>query len=322
MVNSSQPPREDSRVIEAGPAAKTDAPEQEDAAPAVSVSVIVPAYNERTTIAEEVRSIREALQGKAFSATEVIVVDDGSTDNTAELAREAGATVIAHPVNLGQGAAIKTGITKARGSYIAVIDADGTYPTEDLPRLVSFSAESGYEQVVGDRQSEQGTWRLLRVLVKGLLRMFAAFLSGQAVGDMNSGMRVLTREAAQRYLPLIPDGFSNSTTLTLASLSHRGRIAFIPIDYKVRKDGRSKFRPVGDTYNMMLTIIRMVMYVDPLRVLLPVAALFVMGGIAKSATDAVRFDLHIATSSLLLIMTGIQIAAIALIADLLVRRTQ
>lgn len=308
--------------MEASPAAETDAPEQEDAAPAVSVSVIVPAYNERATIAEEVRSIRQALHGKAFSATEVIVVDDGSTDDTAQLAREAGAAVIAHPVNLGQGAAIKTGITKARGSHIAVIDADGTYPTEDLPRLVSFSAESGCEQVVGDRQREEGTWRLLRVLVKGLLRTFAAFLSGQAVGDMNSGMRVLTREAALRYAPLIPDGFSNSTTLTLASLSHRGRIAFIPIDYKARKDSQSKFRPVGDTYNMLLTIIRMVMYVDPLRVLLPLAALFVVGGIAKSATDAARFDLHITTSSLLLIMTGIQIAAIALIADLLVRRTQ
>jgi glycosyltransferase involved in cell wall biosynthesis len=322
MFSSPQTPWEDSRVIEAGPPVKMDEAEHEDNAPTVSVSVIVPAYNERTTIAEEVRSIREALAGNAFSETEIIVVDDGSTDNTAELARGAGATVVAHPVNLGQGAAIKTGITKARGSHIAVIDADGTYPTEDLPRLVSFSADSGYEQVVGDRQSERGSLRLLRVPVKALLRTFAAFLSGQAVGDMNSGMRVLSREAALRYLPLIPDGFSNSTTLTLASLSHRGRIAFIPIDYKARKDSQSKFRPVEDTYNMMLTIIRMVMYVDPLRVLLPVAFLFLVAGFAKAVTDVFRFDLHITTSSVLVIMTGIQIAAIALIADLIVRRTR
>ncbi|MFX1243310.1 MAG: glycosyltransferase family 2 protein, partial [Promethearchaeota archaeon] len=110
--------------------------------------------------------------------------------------------------------------------------------------------------------------------------------------------------------------------LTPASLSHRGRIAFIPIHYKVRKDGRSKFRPVGDTYNMILTIVRMVMYVDPLRVLLPAAALFLAAGFAKAITDVIRFDLHITTSSVLVTMTGIQIAAIALIADLIVRRTR
>ena len=309
-------------MIDASATAQGASATSAEVASATSVSVIVPAYNERATIAQEVLSIRQSLEGETFSPLEVLVVDDGSTDGTAELARAAGATVIQHPVNLGQGAAIRTGITNSHGAHVVIIDADGTYPTQDLPRLVSFSAESGYEQVVGDRQSEQGTLRLLRVPVKRLLRMFAAFLSGQAVGDMNSGMRVLTREAALRYLTLIPDGFSNSTTLTLASLSHGGRIAFLPIDYKARMDGRSKFRPIEDTYNMMLTIIRMVMYVDPLRVLLPVAFLFLAGGFAKALTDIFRFDLHITTSSVLVIMTGIQIAAIALIADLIVRRTR
>ena len=253
---------------------------------------------------------------------DLIVVDDGSSDGSADLARAAGARVIVHPVNLGQGAAIKTGITNAKGDYIAIVDGDGTYPIEDMPKLVSFSAESGYEQVIGDRQSEQGSLRFLRIIVKRALRMFATFLSGQRVGDLNSGMRVLTRDAALRYLSLIPDGFSNSTTLTLASLSHRGRIAFIPIDYRARVVGTSKFRPVGDTYNMILTVVRMVMYVDPLRVLLPIALLFLVGGVGKGISDIFRFDLHITTSSVLLMMTAIQIGAIALIADLIVRRTR
>ena len=302
-------------VHEAG--ASSEAP-----APGVAVSVVVPAYNEAAVIAQEIERVRRALAGIPSGPAEVLVVDDGSTDATAELARAAGAVVITHPVNLGQGAAIKTGIRNARGAYIVLIDGDGTYPAEDLPRLVSLAAEAGYEQVVGDRRSEQGSLRPLRALVKRMLRTFAAFLSGQAVGDLNSGMRVLTREAALRYLSLIPDGFSNSTTLTLASLSHRGRIAFVPIDYHGRAEGRSKFRPVGDTYNMALAIVRMVVYVDPLRVLLPPAAFLVLAGLIKSITDAVRFDLHITTSSMLLITTGIQIGALALIADLIVRRTR
>jgi glycosyltransferase involved in cell wall biosynthesis len=291
-----------------------------DESPQASVTVIVPAYNESATIAEEVRRIRAAFSDSAD--LQLLVIDDGSTDGTDELAKGAGAHVISHPVNLGQGAAIKTGITNASGEFIVIVDGDGTYPTEDLPKLVSFTMESGYEQVIGDRQSEHGSFRLLRIVVKRLLRMFAAFLSGQAVGDLNSGMRVLTKEAANRYLTLIPDGFSNSTTLTLASLSHRGRIAFIPIDYHPRKVGKSKFRPIEDTYNMMLTVVRMVMYVDPLRVLLPIAFVFLAGGVGKGISDIFRFDLHITTSSVLLTMTAIQIAAIALIADLIVRRTR
>ena len=291
-----------------------------DESPQASVTVIVPAYNESATIAEDVRRIRAAFSDSP--KLQLLVINDGSTDGTDELAKGAGASVISHPVNLGQGAAIKTGITNATGDFIVIVDGDGTYPAEDLPKLVSFTMESGYEQVIGDRQSEQGSLRLLRMVVKRLLRMFAAFLSGQAVGDMNSGMRVLTKEAANRYLTLIPDGFSNSTTLTLASLSHRGRIAFIPIDYSARKVGKSKFRPIEDTYNMMLTVVRMVMYVDPLRVLLPIAFVFFIGGVGKGISDVIRFDLHITTSSVLLTMTAIQIAAIALIADLIVRRTR
>lgn len=291
-----------------------------DESPQASVTVIVPAYNESATIAEDVRRIRAAFSDSP--KLQLLVINDGSTDGTDDLAKGAGASVISHPVNLGQGAAIKTGITNATGDFIVIVDGDGTYPAEDLPKLVSFTMESGYEQVIGDRQSEQGSLRLLRMVVKRLLRMFASFLSGQAVGDMNSGMRVLTKEAANRYLTLIPDGFSNSTTLTLASLSHRGRIAFIPIDYGARKVGKSKFRPIEDTYNMMLTVVRMVMYVDPLRVLLPIAFVFFIGGVGKGISDIIRFDLHITTSSVLLTMTAIQIAAIALIADLIVRRTR
>jgi glycosyltransferase involved in cell wall biosynthesis len=309
-------------ITETGPARTEATSSAAESTPEVAVSVIVPAYNEAPNIASEIERVRRAFEGTPYDPVEIVVLDDGSTDGTPEIARAAGATVYSHPMNLGQGAAIKTGFGRARGRYLALIDADGTYPTQDLPRLVSFIAESGYEQAIGDRQGEHGTMRPLRAVVKRLLRMFAAFLSGQAVGDMNSGMRAITREAALRYQPLIPDGFSNSTTLTLASLSHRGRIAFIPIAYKRREEGKSKFRPIEDTYNMFLTIVRMVMYVDPLRVLLPVAALFLTAGVIKAITDMVRFDLHITTSSVLLTMTAIQIGAIALIADLIVRRTR
>ncbi len=285
------------------------------------MTVLVPAYNEAGAIAATVERIRAAFDASSCGQAEILVVDDASTDGTADRARAAGATVISHPVNLGQGAAIKTGMTRARGTYIALIDGDGSYPAEDMPKLVQLARDAGYEQVIGDRQGEAGSLAPLRSVVKRMLRAFAAFLSGQAVGDLNSGMRVVEREAAQRYAPLLPDGFSNSTTLTLATLSHRGRIAFVPIAYS-RREGKSKFRPVGDTYNMALAIVRMVVYVDPLRVLLPPAVLLVLLGLAKAITDAARYDWHITASAVLLVMTGVQIGVLALIADLIVRRTR
>jgi glycosyltransferase involved in cell wall biosynthesis len=284
------------------------------------VTVLIPAYNEEGAIAATIERVRLALDTSGCDA-ELLVIDDGSSDSTAERARATGATVVTHPVNLGQGAAIKTGIGRALGCYVALIDGDGSYPAEDLPRLVQLASDTGYEQVIGDRQGEAGSLAPLRALVKRMLRAFAAFLSGQAVGDLNSGMRVIERTAAQRYAPLLPDGFSNSTTLTLATLSHRGRIAFVPIAYS-RREGKSKFRPVGDTYNMLLAIVRMVIYVDPMRVLLPPAMLLVAGGVAKAIADAARYDWHITASAVLLVMTGVQIGVLALIADLIVRRTR
>jgi glycosyltransferase involved in cell wall biosynthesis len=281
----------------------------------------VPAYNEVGAIAATVERVRAAFDNSSCGPAEILVLDDASTDGTAERARAAGAAVVSHPVNLGQGAAIKTGITCARGTYIALIDGDGSYPAEDMPKLVQLAVDAGYEQVIGDRQGEAGSLAPLRAIVKRMLRAFAAFLSGQAVGDLNSGMRVVEREAALRYASLLPDGFSNSTTLTLATLSHRGRIAFVPIAYS-RREGKSKFRPVGDTYNMALAIVRMVVYVDPLRVLLPPTALFIVLGLAKAIADAIRYDYHITASAVLLVMTGVQIGVLALIADLIVRRTR
>lgn len=285
------------------------------------VTVLVPAYNEASAIAATIERVRAAFDASSCGPVEILVLDDGSTDGTAEHARAAGATVVSHPVNLGQGAAIKTGIGRARGTYIALIDGDGSYPAGDMPRLVQLALDAGYEQVIGDRQGEAGSLAPLRAVVKRMLRAFAAFLSGQAVGDLNSGMRVVEREAALRYAPLIPDGFSNSTTLTLATLSHRGRIAFVPIAYS-RREGKSKFRPVGDTYNMALAIVRMVVYVDPLRVLLPPAVVLVLAGLAKAIADAARYDWHITASAVLLVMAGVQIGVLALIADLIVRRTR
>lgn len=287
----------------------------------VLVTVLVPAYNEASAIAATIERVRAAFDASSCGPVEILVLDDGSTDGTAEHARAAGATVVSHPVNLGQGAAIKTGIGRARGTYIALIDGDGSYPAGDMPRLVQLALDAGYEQVIGDRQGEAGSLAPLRAVVKRMLRAFAAFLSGQAVGDLNSGMRVVEREAALRYAPLIPDGFSNSTTLTLATLSHRGRIAFVPIAYS-RREGKSKFRPVGDTYNMALAIVRMVVYVDPLRVLLPPAVVLVLAGLAKAIADAARYDWHITASAVLLVMAGVQIGVLALIADLIVRRTR
>ena len=243
---------------------------------AEGVTVIIPVFNEEAGIGAVVRDVREALAGYGAAAqVEILVVDDGSTDATARNAREAGARVEQHETNLGYGAAIKTALRFASNDLIVLTDGDGTYPSSAIVPLIASLARA--DMAVGARSGEHVNIPLVRRPAKWVLRHFAVFLAGKPIPDLNSGLRVFRRRDALRFLNLYPSGFSFTTTITLAYLSNDLRIHYTPINYHARV-GRSKLRPLRDTKNLFLTVVRSVMFFNPLRVCVPVAVALALAG--------------------------------------------
>jgi glycosyltransferase involved in cell wall biosynthesis len=285
----------------------------------VDISVVLPCFDEVDHVELEVKRIRAALEDAGLSF-ELICVDDGSTDGTAQLLQQLqGIRAILLPSNQGSGTARRVGTQAARGRVVVWTDADLSYPNQRIPELVGL-VDATYRQVVGARTSEAGSARLLRVPAKWLIRRLAAYLADTPIPDLNSGLRCFDRATAAPYLRLLPAGFSCVTTITLAFLCNGHPIRYVPVDYQ-RRAGRSKFRPIHDAYGYLLQVLRMVMYFNPLRVLMPVA-LWLLGATgAKLCYDLVAHRLHVAGSTVLVGLAAFNIMAIALLADLVVRRT-
>jgi glycosyltransferase involved in cell wall biosynthesis len=231
----------------------------------VEVSILIPVYNEEQTIGETLRQIMEVCQQLGHKA-EVIVIDDGSTDRTPQIAVIAGVILLRHETNRGYGAALKTGIRQARGETIVIIDADLTYPPQRIPALVEELR--GADMVVGARIGKSVSIPLVRRPAKWFIQKLANRVAGQTIPDLNSGLRVFRKEQALRYIHLYPDGFSLTTTLTLAFLCDGLAVRYISVDYSVRQ-GHSKIRPLRDTFNFIVLIIRMAAYFDPMKIFLP-----------------------------------------------------
>lgn len=250
---------------------------------------------------------------------ELIVVDDASTDGTAELlagVRDDRVQVMTHPANRGYGAALVTGIRAARHDVVAIIDADGTYPYDQLPALAR-KLVPGVDMVVGARtgQGAGGPW--LRRPAKWLLRRLAMYLTGTRIPDLNSGMRVMRKAVVLQYRRLLPNNFSFTTTITLAMLTNHYSVAYVPIPYRVRT-GRSKIRPIQDTFNFLQLIIRTIMYFAPLKVFLPISFLLFSATFASGVLDVVHDNL---TDKTVLLFTGFMTTlAIGCLADLIDKR--
>jgi hypothetical protein len=198
-------------------------------------------------------------------------------------------------------------------------DADMTYPNDRIPELVA-QLDDTYDQVVGARRTEAGTYRLARVPAKWAIRKLASFLTSTEIPDLNSGLRAFKRAVAEPYLRLLPSGFSCVTTITLAFLANGHQVKYVPIDY-FKRAGRSKFHPFKDAYNYLIQVLRMVMYFNPLRVLMPVALTLLAATFAKAGVDLLVHDLRVTGSTVLVGLAAFNIMAIALLADLVVRRT-
>jgi glycosyltransferase involved in cell wall biosynthesis len=287
------------------------------------VTIVLPCYNEQDHVVDEVERICKAMDASG-QTYELLAVDDCSTDDT--LARlEAAAPhfpnmqVVPFHRNGGSGTVRRIGSQQANGDIVVWTDADMTYPNDRIPELVEIlDTDPTVDQVVGARTTEEGTHKLLRVPAKWFIRKTAERLAGQKIPDLNSGLRAFRKDVAEPYLKLLPPGFSCVTTITLAFLSNQHDIRYVPIDY-FKRAGSSKFHFVHDAYRYILQVLRMVMYFNPLKVLMP-PALWLLGlGIAKGVYDMVAHPLRFANNTVMIFVTGMIIASLALLADLIVR---
>lgn len=297
------------------------APAAETSPATAGVTIVVPAYNEANGIAGTLRAVLAAVG--TFSSripTEIIVVDDGSKDDTAARAEaliDEGVRIIRHPRNRGYGAAIKTGVHHAAHDWIAIIDADGTYPPEALAQLLDEREHN--DMVVGARIGAARHIPLLRRPPKWVLRKLASYLSQEPIPDLNSGLRVMRKDLIQRFERLLPNQFSFTTTITLALLSSGYQVRYLPIDYLKRK-GKSKIRPIADTLNFLSLIVRTIMYFNPLRIFLPISFAFFVASLGVGVGSYTIMGQLMDVTTVLLFVTSVQMLGLGMLADVVNRR--
>jgi len=269
------------------------------------VSIVVPAFNEAASIGALVSELRGAAPWR-----EILVVDDGSSDETGRRAADAGARVIRHPYNKGNGAAVKTGVRHAAGEFVLILDADGQHRPADAARLVTRLGE--YELVVGARSNATQA-SLARRIGNGALNAIASYLTGQPIPDLTSGFRAARREHFLEFLHLLPNGFSTPTTTTMAFMKAGYSVCFEPIDAGARQ-GRSKIRFGPDGVQFFVILLKVVTIYSPMRVFLPLSlASLALGGAYAAWTLLTQS--HVANSSVLLILLSVVIFLVGLVSE-------
>jgi glycosyltransferase involved in cell wall biosynthesis len=276
-----------------------------------AVSIIIPVFNEAEVLPELLDRVRALNLGQA----EVIVVDDGSTDGSAEAALNAGASVVRHPYNIGNGAAVKSGIRAARGELIVLMDGDGQHKPEDIPRLLKLSAE--YHMVIGAR-TKGSKLRFHRYAANLLYNLFASYVTKFRIQDLTSGFRVLSRRNALNFLDLLPNTFSYPTTLTLAFLRSGFTVKYVPIQTLYRA-GNSKISLLTDGIRFLLIITKIATLFSPFRVFLPVSVFFFVAGLGNYAytyytqNRFTNMSVFALTTSVIIFMLGLISEQIALL---------
>lgn len=284
------------------------------------VTVIIPAYNEEEAIAAVLAEVGEKLAASCH-AVEIIVVDDGSQDNTAAIAgQQEGVTVLQHRQNRGYGAALKTGLRHAGHDLVCITDADGTYPNGRIAELVERLQAEQYDMVVGARVGEEVAIPLIRRPAKWLLGKLANYVAGEHIPDLNSGLRVFRRDVALRFGGILPDTFSFTTTITLAMLTNRYLVDYVPINYYARV-GRSKIRPVQDTLNFIQLVWRIALYFAPLKLFLPLSAFLFLLAVGWALFTLFYWGQLADVTTLVMVMTAFQVAVIGMLAELINKRS-
>jgi len=274
------------------------------------VSIILPAFNEEAIIGSVVHKIKNVLAayGREF---EILVIDDGSTDETGEQAKISGAHVIRHPYNIGNGAAVKTGIRNARGSILVMLDADGQHPPEDIPRLLKKIGP--YDMVVGARKSTSES-AVHRDLANHVYNGLASYVSGHKIKDLTSGFRAIKAEVARGFVYLLPNQFSYPTTITLATIRSGRALTYIPIQGRKRV-GKSKIRLLRDGIQFLLIILKIATFFSPLKVFIPASALMFLTGFSYGLFKVLVLNTPYGPTSAMLMTMSLVVFMVGLVSE-------
>lgn len=276
------------------------------------ITFIIPCYNEHEDVlTETVQGLKVSLQNTAIDRYEIIIVNDGSDEFNYVPEPEEFIKVLHHPVNRGYGASLKTGIKQAEHEWIAITDADGTYPNESFDELIQFIPK--YDMVIGARQ-----WKdisLIRRFPKRILTFFAGFLSGVPIPDLNSGMRVFRKDLAKKFWHLYPDGFSFTSTITMASITNDYKLKFHDIGYS-KRIGQSTIHPVKDTLRFFSLVTRLALYFNPKKFFIPLSLVLAILALLRGGRDYV-VEGSLGGVTLLLFFMAFQVFFFGLLAEII-----
>lgn len=287
------------------------------------VTILIPIFNEEEAIKKVIEGVDDTMKKTEYDY-EIMLVDDASTDKTVEIIKSMSERndrlkLVRRKLNGGAGASRKTGIRAAKGEVIVMLDGDGTYDAEAMPKMLSYFPE--FDQVNGARTSEEGTYKLLRFSAKWFIRHLAIYLSGYKIPDLNTGLKAFKRDIMIKYLWVIPDGFSCVTTMTLAFLTNGYNVKYIPTRY-FKRIGESKFHPVKDTLKYLNTVIRMVIYFKPLKFFVPLSLIIFIIGVIRIWYGLYYIEFKIRASEIIIVLASMQIFFFGLLADLIVSTTK
>jgi glycosyltransferase involved in cell wall biosynthesis len=274
------------------------------------ISVIIPAHNEASVIGGVVRGVFQAL-GQAQYKFRVLVIDDGSDDQTAQVAAAAGARVISHPYNIGNGAAVKTGIRSASGDILVMLDGDGQHAPEDIPRLLEKLGP--YDMVVGARTRESDT-EFHRDVANRLYNWFATYVCGRKIDDLTSGFRAIKADIARGFVYLLPNTFSYPTTITLAVVRSGYSLAYVPVK-TARRVGKSKIKLLRDGSRFLLIILKIATFFSPMKVFLPASVLMFLTGFGYGLFKVFALGERYGPTSAMLMAVAVLVFLVGLVSE-------
>ncbi|MEE9912520.1 MAG: glycosyltransferase family 2 protein [Deltaproteobacteria bacterium] len=276
----------------------------------LDVTILIPAYNEEKIIADVIQHVRLTMDSLNHSY-EILVINDGSKDNTSLNAKDAGARVISHPYNIGNGAAVKTGIRQAKGLVLVMMDGDGQHNPEDIPRLLEKLGP--YDMVVGARTGDSES-HVHRNMANSFYNLFASYICKRKIRDLTSGFRAIKTNIARQFTSLLPNTFSYPTTITMAILRSGFSLAFVPIKAN-RRAGKSKIKLIRDGSRFFLIIVKIATLFSPMRVFLPVSVLMFLTGVVYGLFKILLMDGSYGPTSAMLITMSLVVFMVGLVSE-------